>query len=74
MYHPRAFPTLSIGTEGFCKVMKNNSSKFMLLMFCVVSALLLISCAKAELTTNRADSSGLAGGVTGPHNDDRQHR
>jgi hypothetical protein len=38
-------------------VMKNNSSKLILLMFCVVSALLLISCAKTDLTTNRADSS-----------------
>jgi hypothetical protein len=37
--------------------MKNNSSKSVLLMFCLVSALLLISCAKAELTTNRADST-----------------
>ncbi|PYS74071.1 MAG: hypothetical protein DMF69_03035 [Acidobacteria bacterium] len=33
--------------------MRNFSSKFPYLIFCVVSALLLISCAKTELTTNR---------------------
>jgi hypothetical protein len=33
--------------------MRNFSSKFPYLFFCVVSALLLISCAKTEQTTNR---------------------
>jgi len=33
--------------------MKNFSSKFPYLIFCVASALLLVSCAKSELTTNR---------------------
>jgi hypothetical protein len=39
--------------KGFPKFMKNHTSKPILLTFFVVSALLLISCARSEPSTNR---------------------
>ena len=47
------FFNLANGPEGICNIMKNYSPKFVLLTFCLVFALLLISCAKHEETTNR---------------------
>jgi len=48
-----AFST-PIGPERGSNVMRNFSSKFPYLIFCVVTALLLISCSKSEETTNRS--------------------
>ena len=54
MYYARAFSTSPFGPEGAFNVMRNFSSKFPYLIFCVVSAFLLMSCAKSEETTNRS--------------------
>jgi len=43
--------------QRFTLVMKNNKSKFSLLLLVAVSTVLMISCAKSETTTNRAATS-----------------
>ena len=48
---PHAF-SFCLWTKGFLKVMKNYTSNLYLILF-VVSALLLMGCAKSETTTNR---------------------
>ena len=46
------FHLMPLGPKGFPKVMKNYKSNILLLLF-VLSALLLIGCAKSEPATNR---------------------